>query len=490
MMPRIAASAVLLGLTTAALAETVTYSEHVAPILYQKCTPCHRPGEAAPFALMTYEDAVRKARPMARAVETGLMPPWKAAEGAAPFANDRRLTDAESALLRQWVEQGAVEGDTSKLPPAPKFVEGWQLGEPDVVVRMAEPYTVPAEGPDVYRNFVVPVTIPPGKYLKAIEFRPSARSATHHSLFSMDTEGAARQADAADPEPGFTGMDGRFASQGIGGWAVGGMPVPFPDGVAIPLPERFDLVLRSHFHPTGKAETEQSTVGLYLTDEAPTRTMVPVQMPALFGALAGIDVPAGEKDFTIRDRYTVPVDVLVTGLSGHAHMICAEMTATATLPDGSATTLLGIDPWDFSWQEQYRFAEEVTLPAGTVIDVAIRYDNSAENPSNPHSPPQRIAWGRESTDEMGSMTVLMIPKSEAQAKNLQYSRKEHLVASVLNAEGEIPGGRGARVRKMAKWWYDKDGDGRISPSEMDAIMEKYGDRFERLGANGSLTAVQ
>ncbi|HRI89081.1 MAG TPA: hypothetical protein PK869_12485, partial [Candidatus Hydrogenedentes bacterium] len=359
---------------TRATPEPVTFNKHIAPIIFESCAHCHRPGEAAPFNLLNYTDVKQRAKFVAEITESRVMPPWHAKQGYGDFANDRSISDEKIALIRQWVDQGAVEGDPADLPSLPTFVDGWQLGRPDVVVQMAEAFTVPASGPDIYRNFVVPVTVPEGKYLKAIEFRPSARSVTHHSLFAIDTEGECRKLDEQQPGPGFSGMGFRGARQnvqGIGGWAVGGTPKAFPDGIAIPLPPTFDLILQSHFHPTGKEEQEQSVVGLFLTDTPPTRKMVPVQLPVFFGAIKGIDIPAGEKDYTITESFKLPVDVNVTGLSGHAHYICSQMKATATLPNGTEIPLLWIDNWNFAWQEEYRYKKELPLPAGTVINASI-----------------------------------------------------------------------------------------------------------------------
>lgn len=461
--------------------EKVTFSKHIAPIVFNRCVQCHRPGEAAPFPLLSYEDVKQRAGFIVEVTESGLMPPWKARKGYGEFANDRSLRDEEKALIKKWVDQGAVQGNPADMPPAPIFVSGWQLGQPDVIVKMAEPFAVPATGPDIYQNFVVPVEVPEGKFLKAIEFRPSARSVTHHSLFAIDSQGTAKRMDDAQPGPGFAGLGFLGGFQGItsiGGWAVGGLPYPYPEGIAIPLPTKFDLVLQSHFHPRGKAEEEQSVVGLYLTDTPPTRQLVRIQLPVFFGIMKGIDIPAGEKEYTIRDTFTLPADVLATGISGHAHYICKEMKATATLPDGSEKPLIWIPEWDFAWQEEYRFKDEIPLPAGTTITITIRYDNSADNPRNPNSPPRRIRWGRESTDEMGSMTLMATPKNPQDKDALDLARRRHLVASLLNASGSI-GRRGEGMREGILAQFDADHDGKLNDSELDRATTSIGFFIER-----------
>jgi hypothetical protein len=165
--------------------------------------------------------------------------------------------------------------------------------------------------------------------------------------------------------------------------------------------------LQTHFHPTGKPETERSLIGLYFAATPPARSLFGADLPPLFGFGAGIDVPAGESNYTIQDSLILPSDVRTFGVAAHAHYIGKEMKATAILPDGSEKPLVWIRNWDFNWQDTYSFKEPIVLPKGTRIDVLIRYDNSAENLRNPNNPPQRVQWGEQSTDEMGSVTILL-----------------------------------------------------------------------------------
>src|SRR5262245_8080206 len=197
----------------------VTFSQHVAPILFANCTSCHRPGEAAPFQLLSYRDARPLAKAIAAATSSRVMPPWKAGPSDFPFENARRLTDEQIAIIQRWVADGALEGDASKLPPMPRFTEGWQLGPPDLIVTMSEPFEVSASGPDIYRGFVLPLNLDRDMWIRAIDFRPSARAVVHHSLFFLDATGGARERDALDPLPGFNGGMGgaRVLGQGRGG---------------------------------------------------------------------------------------------------------------------------------------------------------------------------------------------------------------------------------------------------------------------------------
>jgi mono/diheme cytochrome c family protein len=427
----------------------ITFSEHVAPIIFNRCASCHRPGEAGPFSLLSYDDVRKRGKLIATATQKRYMPPFHGSSDMAAFRDDRRLTDAEIRTIQSWVEAGMPEGDPRRTPPLPKFTPGWQLGQPDLVVRMNEAFEIPADGPDVFRNFAIKLDLPEDKWVQAIEFRSSA-NASHHALYFLDQTGAAMKADEADPRPGFSGMN--FAGGGVlarargdagagtglgaarlGGWAVGAAARRLPEGLARPLPKGSDLILQMHFHPTGKIEREQATVGFHFASAPPKRTLTALQLPPVFGALAGIDIPAGEKSYVIKDSFTMPIDVDVIGGSGHAHYLATEMHMTATLPDGRKQELFGIPNWQFNWQEGYYFAEPVRLPKGTRLDVEIAYDNSSANPNNPNTPLKRVRWGQQSTDEMGAVTIEIVPVAERDRLIYADAVREHLQKALRGA---------------------------------------------------------
>src|SRR5215471_479812 len=332
----------------------LTFTEHVAPIVLNVCATCHRPGEAAPFSLLTYEDVRKRGKLIATVTQSRYMPPWQAESEMGTFRDDRRMTDAQIRTIQEWVQAGMPEGDPSKTPKLPTFTPGWQLGQPDQIVHMEQPFDIPADGPDIFRSFAIKLNLKKDEWVKAIEFRSSA-NASHHALFFLDETGQAVKADEADPLPGFSGMNflgarannlgrgglgqraGRGGARlpglarGLGGWAVGGAPSFLPEGLARALPKDSDLVLQMHFHPTGKPEREQATLGLYFAEKPPSRTLAGLQMPPLFGALAGIDIPAGEKRFVIKDSFTLPIDVEVIGGGAHAHYLAKDMRMTACL---------------------------------------------------------------------------------------------------------------------------------------------------------------
>lgn len=411
----------------------VTFAEHIAPIVHAKCTMCHRKGQSGPFELLTYEDVREQAATIQAVVHDDYMPPWKLVNTNIDFANDRRLTPQEKKLVNLWVESGMPAGDLA-LIQSPKYPDGWSLGEPDLVVKMKDAFRVPASGPDVYRSFVFPLDLKEDKWIKGIELRPSARSVVHHALFFLDRSGAARAQEGRDGQPGISGMSflsvGRgnlsgggagsgFSARGLGGYVPGAMPNKLPGDLAQLLPKGSDIVMQTHFHPSGKVEWERTEMAIYFADKPPSRQTVDVPLPPLFGRFAGLNVPAGEKNFKISQSITLPVDVEAISIRGHAHYICRAMEMTATLPDGEKMTLMKIDDWDLDWQDRYQFAKPVALPAGTTLYAEIIYDNSVDNPENPYSPPQPIKWGRESNDEMGAVTVQVVAKDERDRPELQ-----------------------------------------------------------------------
>ncbi|MCA3009945.1 MAG: hypothetical protein INH34_16350 [Phycisphaerales bacterium] len=451
------------------------YHEHVAPILLKHCASCHRPGEAAPFPLLSYADARKRGRNLLQAVEDRFMPPWHPAPGYGSFRNEMRLAEAQITTLRNWVKAGMPEGPPEKAQKPPTFPEGWQLGEPDMVLRTSGAFEVPAGGRDVYRNFAIPVGLAEDKWLTAIEIRPGSRAVLHHVLVFLDERREGQQLDGKDGKPGFGGMRLQNAPL-IATWAVGGMPEHLPEGLAIKLPKGSDLVLQSHLHPSGKKEKEQTTIGLHFADKPPTRTLVSIQLPPLFGATAGLDIPAGEKDYKLQDRLELPCDVDAVQIGGHAHQLCTSVKMFAESKDGTEVPLLHIPAWDFDWQNTYTFRELVRIPKGATLRAELRYDNSAANPNNPNKPPKRVRWGRETNDEMGSVTLLVVPADE---KDL-----DALLAAVGGKNAERAIARAEKVVDEQFDTFDKNRDGKLAKDELPRQMRMFFDGLDKDGDGG------
>jgi hypothetical protein len=378
---------------------SVTYNRDIAPILFAQCAECHHPGEVAPFSLLSYHDAAKRADGLARVTGRRVMPPWKADIHYGEFLDERRLTERQIALIKTWAANGAPEGDAADLPPQPKFSSDWRLGPPDLVAEVPVPFTVPADGPDIFQHFVIPLNLTKDQTLVAFEFRPGNRSVVHHAIVAVDTSGGARLRDAQTPEPGWRTSGSIDASiTGIlGVWTPGMTPRFYSDNVGVALDKKADVVVQLHMHPTGKKEVDRSKIALYFAKK-PVKSIMS-RRPLLLGTLI-IEVPPGKTRYRTGSSVTLPVDLTLSSVFPHMHLIGKEMKITATLPDKSTKPLIWIKDWNFYWQDSYVYQEPVHLPKGTRIDVEAYYDNSAQNPFNPSSPPKRVLFGNDTTDEM------------------------------------------------------------------------------------------
>ena len=379
-----------------AAARPLTYSRDIAPLLNKNCVSCHRTGEVGPFSLASYADVKKRAAQIALVVDRRIMPPWKL-DSHGEFQGERRLTDKEIARIKQWAAEGAARGRPSDLPPAPTFPATWSLGKPDLLLQPARDYRLASEGRDVYRCFVVPTHFNEDRYVSAIDVLPGNRAVVHHVLVYIDTEGRARKLDSKESEPGYStgGGIGFLPSGMLGGWAPGAMPAPLPKETGILLPKGADVVLEVHYHKDGKPETDRSQVALYFNKH-------PIERPLHLLPLAntGIRIPAGSKNHEEKASVPVPLGVTLYTLFPHMHNLGKQITVTATLPEGTRKQLLHIPDWDFNWQGFYAYKQPIRLPQGSRIDLVARYDNSADNPLNPNSPPKELTWGEQTSDEM------------------------------------------------------------------------------------------
>ena len=477
-------SVLVLGTSSAgtARAEGPTYAKDIALILWKNCAGCHRPGEVGPFSLLSYQDAAKRAADLVQVTSSREMPPWKPEPGFGEFHDVRRLTEAELKTIADWAQAGAPEGNPKDLPPPPKFAEGWQLGQPDLVLEAPAPFEIPASGEDVYRCFVIPIPIDADKTVAAVVFRPGNRKVVHHALFFLDKSGAARAKDEADAGPGYTsfGGPGILPSGGLGGWAPGAMPRKLPEGMGQMLRKGNDLVLQVHYHPDGKTETDRSTVGLYF-NKTPARQVI--------GGLAlrsrKIDIPAGDSRYHVTaETAPLPVDAKAVGIAPHMHFLGKEIKVVAETPDGKTVPMVWIKDWDFNWQGQYQYLSPIALPKGTVLKLDAYYDNSAANPRNPSTPPKRVGWGEQTTDEMCLVGVQMVADTPADLRKI-IAMPGNGLGSILVGGDAAPrpamkglrkamGGDGFLIPEPMKdrlGRFDFNKDGRLSTAEIEAMPE-------------------
>jgi len=384
---------------------SVTFSNQVVRVFQQHCQTCHRPGEVAPFSLVSYREAYPRRDDIVDVVRSRYMPPWKAVPGHGEFADVRRLSQAEIDLIARWVADGAPEGEPSLMPPPRTFPSGWTLGTPGAVLAMEEPFTVPPKTRDLYRCFSVPISLPgDARFIRAAEVLPGNRKIVHHVLTFLDVTGRSVELDRAEPGPGYTcfGGPGFDSAGGVGGWAPGYPGVQVPPGVAWGIPPRARLVIQVHYNnPGDTAETDVTRVGLHFTSGPFDR-----RLHGLLASAWGFSIPAGAPRTTVTARTYVREDLEAIAVHAHMHLIGREMTVTAHLPGGRTEPLLKIDDWDFDWQLLCYFTRPVAQPAGTVVEAACVYDNSSVNLRNPSKPPRLVTSGFETTDEMCQARVL------------------------------------------------------------------------------------
>ena len=387
-----------------------TFYKDVAPIVYSHCAQCHRPNESAPFSLLTYEDVKKHARQIVTVTEQRYMPPWLPEAGYGEFIDELRLTNAQIALLRQWAEAGAPAGQESDAPPAPAPSNVWRLGPPDLIVQASKPFSLAADGPDQFWNFVLPLPITETRWVKAIEIRPGNARIFHHANLLLDRSGSAHRRGTA-PGAGFPGMDLSIEEDNFDPdshflfWKPSTLPWVEPTGLAWRATPGMDVVLNVHLQPSGKPEQVRPSIGLYFTDQPQTKFPMLIQLEH-DGAL---QIPAGRRDFLVTDNFRLPVAVSVLAVYPHAHYLGRLLEGYATLPDGTKKWLIRIPDWDLNWQGVYHYRQPINLPKGSVLSMRFHYDNSQDNPRNPNHPPKRVVSGNNATDEMGHLWIQVLP---------------------------------------------------------------------------------
>jgi Flp pilus assembly protein TadD len=416
-----------------------TYTKDIGPLLAERCGMCHVAGGSGPFSLLTYADARRHQAEIAAVTRTRYMPPWKADPANGPFVGQHPLTDNEIDLIQRWTAAGTPEGDGKAPDPAAapsNQASGWRSGPPDLIITLPEPYSLQAEGTDVFRIFVIPIPVTKTRFVRGLEFRPGNPKVVHHANIRVDKTTASRALDEADPGPGYSGLIARSAGYPEGhflGWTPGQVAPLLPKDLSWRLDPRTDLVVETHMQPSGRRESVQPSIGLYFSDTPPTRTPAMLRL-----GRQNIDIPAGDSPYVVTDSYVLPVDVDVQALQPHAHYRARDVVGEATLPDGTIQRLIHIADWDFRWQHVFRFERPPHLPKGTTLSMRWVYDNSRNNPRNPEVPPKRARWGQRSSDEMGDLWMQVLTRNEPDLITLTRQFRAKAAAEDVNGyEAEI-----------------------------------------------------
>jgi hypothetical protein len=442
----------------------ITFNAHIAPIIYNNCTICHREGEIGPMPLTSYAEVSAFAETIAHVTAEEIMPPWPPDPSFSRFVGERRLTGDQIDLIAQWAAAGSPEGDPEAAPSLPDFPEGSVLGEPDLTLTMSEAYTIKGDNLDEYRVFVLPTGLTEDKDLVAVEFRPGNPKIVHHALLSIDSTGEARRLDAQDAPVGYPSFGGFGvpARQGLAypGWVPGATPRFFPAGTGLKLPAGADVLVQIHYAPWPVKDSDQSSVNLFFTEkpverEIQTRVMLPsdlvdeqdeyYKLSPILGAVAGPVIANGVQEFLgetitaaqvdelarnatldtvfgdqlggtvagfltftipeetrqhFRGIWEITKDISLLNVWPHMHYLGNDWEIVLQRPDGSTENLIRIGDWDFNWQGSYTFPRYIKVPAGSRILAAATYDNTSTNSANPNFPPKEVDWGQNTTDEM------------------------------------------------------------------------------------------
>lgn len=406
----LSAAAVILtaGLTCTA---QPTYSKEVSRLIQSKCQGCHRPNDIAPFALMSYDDAVTWADDMKRVLTDKIMPPWKPVPGHGEFRDSYGLSDDERQTMLDWIAAGTPQGDPADMPDVTPVTGDWQLGDPDLVLQMQQSFDVPRQK-DIYRCFVIPTGLDADKYVSAVQVLPGNRQIVHHVILFLDTSGSAEKLDGRDGNPGYSCFGGpgfdiggdvsNLASLldlgiGLGAWVPGMRVRPLPDGIGLFLPKKAKIVMQVHYYPAGKPGPDQTKVGLYFSQK-------PVDQRLRYIPIVNttFKIQPGDANKVVTASFPIPflLDAHAIQIAPHMHLLGRQIKIELQEKNKDPQDLIYINDWDFNWQGFYNFATPVALPSGSTLKLTCNFDNTADNPKNPSDPLKVVGWGESTEDEM------------------------------------------------------------------------------------------
>lgn len=379
-----------------------TFYKDVLPILQDHCQSCHRPGEVAPMPLVTYEQTRPWAVSMAHAVVTKMMPPWFADPRYGHFADDTSLTEQQIATMVAWSAAGAPAGDAHDAPPQRHWAEAWNIPQPDLVVKMPKPVSIPAQGEVEYTYEIVPTHFAEDRWVQMSEFRPGSPAHVHHAVVYIRPPDSQWLRHAPTGEP-FTAstlndpLERREAHETTSDlllvYAPGSSPDEWPDGMAKFVPAGSDLVFQMHYTTNGAADQDQTSIGLIFAKTPPKQRVITLQLNN-----HALIIPPGADDFRVEVQGTLPNDATLLSLFPHMHLRGNRFEYDIVHDDGSVEVLLRVN-YHFHWQLSYKLAEPRMLKAETRLRAIAWYDNSKNNPHNP-DPTKTVTWGNQTSDEM------------------------------------------------------------------------------------------
>ncbi|MCI0336885.1 MAG: cytochrome c [Acidobacteria bacterium] len=369
----------------------ITFTKQIAPIFQNRCEECHRQGGVAPMPLATYEEVRPWARAICEKVISREMPPFHAVGPIGRYRDDPRLTEDEITMITRWVDDGSPKGLLKDMPPPREWKSKWAHGDPDLIVKVKQPYTVSASDKDQYVFFVFDYVFPEDTWIRAVDTRPGNYKVVHHA----NTHVVPPMFKA--PAEGFITGDFELGARGIvmlAGWAPGVQSVLLAEGTGVKIPKGMRLGIQIHYAPTGQESTDQTSVGIYFADG-----LIKKHIKILFGDRRDLEIPAGDPNYTLTATKTLETDALIRFFHVHMHLRGKSYVMKLTYPDGKQEVALEVPRYNFNWQRTYLLTEPLRVPKGTKVEFTGTYDNSPKNKFNP-DPSKTIGWGEKTTDEM------------------------------------------------------------------------------------------
>lgn len=384
------------------IGQTPNYSKDVAPIIYTKCTSCHRVGEIGPMPFTNYNEVKNYGQMIKFVTSSGYMPPWTPDHNYSSFLGERKLTKEEINTIQEWVNNGMEQGNPNDEPSLPYFPDGSVLGTPDLTIKMSERFLHKGNNKDQYQIFVLPVNINQEKKVKAIEFRPGNKKIVHHAILALDTTQKAFELDAKDQRYGyeqfggfgFTPTENNWAS-----WTPGNLSRFYPADIGKTLYKNSTLLAQIHYAPVSSDEYDQSTINIfYDKDNLVVRNLRTgaVGVPQLKEQFI---IPANQVK-TFKGELNVPADISLISVLPHMHLLGKSWEVFAVTPQNDTLEIIKIDNWDFNWQDNYYLKNMMKIPRNSKIYAFATYDNTVNNPYNPSSPPKDMTWGESTLEEM------------------------------------------------------------------------------------------
>lgn len=368
-----------------------TWADGVGQLFQQNCVKCHRQGGIAPFSLETYSDVAPMVNMIQTSINSGAMPPWSPDPDYKSYAHQRVMDPADISTIDNWINNGAPEGNPALAPSVAAFPNGTQLGTPDLSLTI--PIFTINSNSDVYQNFVLPSGLSQAMFAKAVEIIPGNGNVVHHVLVFQDSTN--------NPiSPSSAGGTGSNASKLLYSYVPGSQPYFTPSGTGLRLPANTRIILQIHYAPGSLGQTDATTVN-FKTVAGPQRQIFVSPILNHQNMTNGpLSIPA-DQTRTFNQQYTTPINTTLLYVFPHMHLIGRSIKSWANLPLTNDTVrFVNIPEWEFHWQDNFIFPNTILLPTGSTIRSEAFYDNTANNPENPNSPPQNVTAGEGTNDEM------------------------------------------------------------------------------------------